>query len=181
MFDMHRQGKPAMRRREALPPPQWTPEAVEAELIEAMRWLRLAGGRAGGFGFAQARLPDRPLTPEEVIALTGAPPERADDPDEAREIEREQERLRFRMMPARRVTELEDALQWPARYLVRNGHQGSARCVGLWIVARSGGSGFAAAIKGAGIPRSMAYRLKDRGLSRISVALVEAGVPLRGA
>jgi hypothetical protein len=179
MFDMPQKGRPARNR--PAPPPPWTPEAVEAEMIEAARWLRLTAGRAGARGFALMRLHDGAMTPEQVIALTGAPPESAEDPDDQREIERERERLHFRLMPAKRVGELEAALLWPARHLVAAGQSAPARCVNLWIVSKSGGANFARAIRAAGVPRHLAYRLKDRGLARIAGALTVEGVPLRHA
>ncbi len=95
----------------------WKPETVEAELIEAARWLHHAGGRAGPQGFVGSRLHDAPLSLTEHIEAFGGPPERADLDDE-REEERERDRLHYRMMSAARIDQLQAALRWPARSVV---------------------------------------------------------------
>lgn len=177
MFDA---GTPARRAPgSALPvgAPGWTPDAVEAELIEAARWLYHAGGRAGPMGFVGSRLHDAPLSLHEHIEAFGGPPERADLDDEA-EQERQRERLHYRLMSAERVDQLEAALRWPARYVAPR-QPDAARALQAWIAAKAARRGFAPVCRSRGLNRTLAYRWKDRALTIISVGLTVSRVPPR--
>ncbi len=157
--------------------PGWTPETVEAELIEAARWLYHAGGRAGPLGFVGSRLHDAPLSLHEHIEAFGGPPERADLDDE-KEEEHEAERLHYRMLPAARLDQLDAALRWPARYVAPR-HPDAARALQAWIAAQAARRGFAPICRERGLNRTLAYRWKDRALSLIAVGLTISRVPPR--
>ena len=177
MFD----GPPPARRKPTAPAkpaaPSWTPEAVEAEMIEAARWLWITAGRAGPQGFVCSRFHDAPLSLAEHIEMFGDVPERADLDDE-RDEERDRERLHYRMLPARRIDQLEDALGWPARYVAPR-RPDAARAVQCWIAARAVRTSFARLLRERGIPRQTAYRYRDRALREISVGLTLDRVPIR--
>lgn len=160
-------------RAEAGPPAApvegWTPERAGAALVEALRWLRGAGGRVGPAGFGGMQWQAKALTVEEFLEAWGFLPESANDPDDAPPV-----RIQA---TAAQVTRHLDAIEWPARYLA--GHDGSRQMVALWANCKAYRRPFNAAVKARGtIDRSLAYRLRDRGLSLISVALSRDGVPL---
>lgn len=75
------------------------------------------------------------------------------------------------------VSRHEAALAWPAVYLCP-AHHGSARMCGLWATSRAYRRSFDQSLKARGVGRSLAYRLRDRGLSLIAQGLDRDGVPL---
>ena len=146
----------------ALPPgPDWTPEEVGEQLVEALRWARHAAGRTGPGGMSTIRLPFIPTLEAHLDEGWGLP-ERADDPEDAV--------LRLPTSPAL-VSRHMAALQWQASYLVP-AHVGSSRVLGLWLRCRVSRRSFDAAIKDwPHLSRANAYRLRDRGLSLIAQGL----------
>lgn len=151
------------------PEPQWTPDAAGKALIEALRWLRHAGGRVGPAGMVSARLPEAVLSLDDFAAAGWGLPETADDPNDAPP-------LRVQLTGAQ-VTRHLAALEWPARYLAE--HEGSRCMVALWARCKAHRRPFNEAVKARGtIHRAMAYRLRDRGLSMIAQGLDRDRVPL---
>ncbi|MEW5421926.1 hypothetical protein [Amorphus sp. 3PC139-8] len=75
-----------------------------------------------------------------------------------------------------RVSQLERALWWPARYL--DGHSGWARVLHCWIRCRvTRGVNFNHAVDERGWSRATAYRARDRALARIAQGLTNDGIP----
>lgn len=137
-------------------------------LIEALRWARYAAGRTGPAGFVGMRLPEAVLSMEDRLAL-GWDAAVESDPEDVFQ-------MRFRPSAAA-ISRHEAALHWPATYLCPD-HHGSARMCGLWAASKAYRRSFDGALKARGVHRSLAYRLRDRGLSLISQGLDRDGVQL---
>lgn len=152
------------------PAAQWTPELVGNALVEAMRWAA-AQGPVGPKGFSYVRLPFAATLDDHLDEGWGLPEVAGqDEPTEGRP-------LRILLPPAV-VSRHRAALEWPARYLCPD-HVGSARALGLWVACKATGRSFDGALKArATIHRSVAYRLRDRGLSLVSMGLARDGVPV---
>lgn len=153
----------------APPADQWTPKAVGEAMVDSLRWVRRAAGRVGPAGMVAARLPEVFLSPEDRLALGW---------DAAVEPDPEDMRPAICRPTAAQISRHLDAIEWLGRYLVAEGRVGSARMVGLWAACRAYRRPFAAAVKAKGLDRSLAYRLRDRGLSLISQGLDRNGIPL---
>lgn len=162
----------AIRATDARPDPQdqWTPKAVGEAMIEALRWARWAAGRTGPAGYVGLRLPEAALSAEDRVALGwDAVSGSADDPTDLPPP---------RIRPsAAQVSRHQHALEWAAIYLCPEYH-GSARMVGLWAASKAYRRSFDGALKARGVHRSLAYRLRDRGLSLIAQGLDRDRVPL---
>lgn len=164
-------GVPARAALDACPAPveTWTPKLVGERLVEAVRWAGRSAGRVGPAGLSTVRLAYLAhLDPDwGIIEVAG------DDRPEERQ-------LRIPPTP-RQITAYEDALDWPRRYLCPE-YEGSARILALWVRCKVTRSSFNAAVKARGtIARVTAFRLRDRGLSLISVRLDRDRVPLPSA
>lgn len=152
-------------REENIEPEIWTPKRTGEELVEAVRWARVAAGSVG----PSARMSSSPellMTQVERLAEGWPGIEELDLPKRPRPYS-----------PAR-VSQLERALWWPATYLP--GHAGWARVLHCWIRCRiTRGVKFAQAIEERGWSRPTAYRARDSALSRIAQGLTKNGI-LRG-
>jgi len=161
----------AIRATDARPDPQeqWSPRLVGEALIEALKWARWAAGRTGPAGYFGLRLPEAALSADDRLALGwDAAPGSADDPADLPPP---------RIRPtAAQVSRHMAALEWPAVYLCPN-HYGSARMCGLWAASKAYRRSFDGALKARGVHRSLAYRLRDRGLSLIAQGLDRDRVP----
>lgn len=154
------------------PPPRaedgWTPKAVGEALIDALRWARHAAGRTGPAGMVSAHMPEAILSMEDRLAL-GWDAAVTLDPDDQRPV--------ILRPSSQQVSRHLAALEWPADYLLPD-HPGSARTLGLWAACKAYRRPFDRAVRERGIHRSMAYQLRDRGLSLIAQGLDRDGVPL---
>ncbi|WEX77976.1 hypothetical protein PYH37_002820 [Sinorhizobium numidicum] len=137
----------------------WTPKLVGDELLEAVRWANRSAGPIG-----PARV--RSAMPDLAMILTdrdfeGWPP----IPDlEAWPMRR--------AIPPARVSQLERALWWQARYLADQ--SGPARVLKHWVRARlTKGMTFGQAIERRGWSRPTAYRARDRALAIIAMGLTD--------
>ena len=147
------------------PDDQWSPKLVGEALIEALRWARYAAGKTGPAGYTGMRLPEALLSPEDRLALGWDAAIEA-DPEDARS-------MRVQLSSAQ-VSRHEAALEWAANYLCPD-HHGSARMVGLWAASKAYRRSFDGALKARGVGRSLAYRMRDRGLSLIAQGLDRDG------
>lgn len=154
-----------MTYRDDPPPDHWTPELVEERLIEAVRFVAHAAGRAGPAGFSSG-LPEFHPTLEDFLAEGWGLP---DPPDE------EEETAPAKPTPDQVERHLA-AVAWVADYLAPE-HPGRARAVNAWIFAQAHRRPFAKVIRERGMSRSFAYRLRDQGLSILSQRLDAEGVP----
>ncbi len=146
-------------------PPQpgatWTPQVAGEALIEAFRWVHRFGGQVGPKGYSRiGAISFRATLDDHLEEGWGLPEVAGDDDLEARPL--------VLPPPPEVVTRHLDALEWTGRYL--SDHIGSARTVGLWAACKARRMSFERAVEGR-MARSAAYRLRDRGLSLISVGL----------
>ena len=145
----------------------WTPEVVEARLIEAVRYVQRVGGRAGPAGYISLMPEFRP-TLEDFLAEGWPLP---DDDEEAGET------AMMLQLPAHAVSQRLAALVWVADLLAPS-HLGYARAVNAWIMARVYNLPFKVVLRDRKIGRQVAYTHRDRGLALLSVRLDRAGVPV---
>ncbi len=143
----------------------WTPARAGEQLVAAMKWARFAAGRVGPAGIRSGQPAYMP-TDDEYFEDFGL--REVADPEDVPP-------MRIQPSPAQ-ISRHEAALQWPAIYLVGEGREGSAKMVGLWAACKAYRRPFASAVKERGIPRGLAYQLRDRGLSLISQSLARDGV-----
>jgi hypothetical protein len=156
------------------PAPKWTPEAVEAQLVEALRWAKYNAGRVGpaGIGGVSGVFSLVSTLEDHMEEGWGIPEVAGDDvPDE--------KQIRPAATPEQ-ITRHEAALQWPADYLLPD-YKGSARMVGLWCACQVGKRSFNGVCKARGVDRHAAMQLRDRGLSLISQGLTRDGVPVEAS
>ncbi len=160
--------KPRLARVAALPEPQWTPELVGDALVTAMRWAA-SQGPVGPRGYNHVRFAFSASLDDHLDEGWGLPEVAGqDEPPEDRPL-----RL---MLPPAVVSRHRAALEWPATYLCP-ADVGSARALGLWAACKATGRSFDGALKArATMHRSVAYRLRDKGLSLVSVGLARDGV-----
>lgn len=147
-------------------PEVWTPELVNKRLVEAVRWVRFHGGPVGPSGVKSCMPSYRPSLEDHLEEGWGLP-EVADD---------EAEPARPKPLPPtpEMVEKLIDALTWVSRYVAPT-NPGSARMLALWLRCKVYRRDFEDDLAGR-VSRGHAYRLRDRGLSLIAVALTNAGV-----
>lgn len=154
------------------PPPleTWTPKLVSERMVAALRWATYSGGRVGPSGIVGSMPAFNPSLEDHLEEGWGIPEVAGDD-------EPEPKRLVVNATAAQ-ITAHEEALLWPARYLYP-AHEGSARMLCLWLRCKVLRRPFDEVVKRRGtISRATAFRLRDRGLSIISVALDREGRPL---
>lgn len=148
------------------PPDHWTPELVEARLVEALRWVRFTAGRVGP-GAVRSAMPVYVPQLADYLEEGWGLPERAPDDDlEARP----------HMPGAEEISQLEAALSWVGAILAPRSVE-MARAVNAVAFSKACAIPFSRIAKQRGISRATAYRLRDRGLSIISVHLDQEGVP----
>lgn len=151
---------------------QWSPKLVGERLIEAVRWARYSAGPVGPSGI-RSGMPNFSLSLEERLEEGWGLPDCPDD----EEVEARKKKLRIATTPAQ-VTAYLAALEWPALYLVPD-RAGDARVLNLWVRCRVYSLSFSEAVdRRQYLSRAMAYRMRDRALSVISVALDRDGVSL---
>lgn len=151
---------------------QWTPKLVGDRLIEAVRWARYSAGPVGPAGI-RSGMPSVAMTLEERFEEGWGFPDFPDD----EEVEARKQKLRIAPTPAQITAHLA-ALEWPARYLVPD-RAGDARVLNLWVRCKVYSMSFSEAVdRRQYLSRAMAYRMRDRALSIISVALDRDGVAL---
>lgn len=147
----------------------WTPKLVGEALVDALRWVRYAAGRTGPAGMVSAAMPEAILSAEDRLALGW---------DAAIEADAEDRPPLLLRPSAQQVSRHLEALEWPAVYLLPD-HKGSARMLGLWAAYKAYRRPFDAAVKERGVHRSMAYQLRDRGLSLIAMGLTRKKVSVQ--
>lgn len=153
-------------------PDQWSPKLVGERLVEAVRWARYHAGPVGPSGI-RSGMPTVALTIEERLAEGWGLP---DGPDEE-EVALRERKLRIAPSPEK-ISAYLDALEWPTRYLVPE-RAGDARVLNLWVRCKVYARPFNEAVdRRQFLSRAMAYRMRDRALVTISVALDRDGVPL---
>lgn len=151
---------------------QWSPKLVGERLVEAVRWARYNAGPVGPAAM-RGGLPAFAPTLEDRLAEGWGLP---DGPDEEEMALRER-RLRIAPSPEK-ISLYLNALEWPARYLVPE-RAGDARVLNLWVRCKVYARPFNEAVdRRQFLSRAMAYRMRDRALSTISVALDRDGVAL---
>ncbi len=151
---------------------QWRPKLVGERLVEAVRWARYHAGPVGPTGI-RSGMPTVALTMEERLAEGWGLP---DGPDEEEKALRER-KLRIAPSPEK-ISAYLDALEWPARYLIPE-RAGDARVLNLWVRCKVYSRPFNEAVdRRQFLSRAMAYRMRDRALVTISVALDREGVPV---
>lgn len=158
-----------MMHRE-LPPDVWTPKRVKEVLAEAVKWVRRSTGPVGPSGIRGSMPAYIPTLEDHLEEGWGLPEVAGDDEPDDRKLE-------LPVTPER-ADYLMRSLSWVAVYLINDNHRGSGLMVSRWM-AHSGGKGsggFNAAIRRAGVSRTHAYRLRDRGLSLIAQGLTKDGV-----
>ncbi|MCA1776098.1 MAG: hypothetical protein LC676_10950 [Loktanella sp.] len=147
-------------------PEQWTPDLLEAQLIEAVQFAARTFGRTGPADVGSAMPEFRPTLDDFLENGWGLP----EPPDE------DEETTPALPSPAQ-VSRHMAALEWVADYLARD-HPARARAVNAWIVSKATGVPFSKIIRRKGMQRSFAYTQRDRGLSLLSQILDERGVPV---
>ncbi len=151
---------------------QWSPKLVGERLVEAVRWARYNVGPVGPSGM-RSGLPTFAPTLEDRLAEGWGLP---DGPDEE-EKQMAQRRLRIAPSPEK-ISFYLSALEWPAHYLVPH-RAGDARVLNIWVRCKVYSRPFNEAVdRRQYLSRAMAYRMRDRALSTISVGLDRDGVPL---
>lgn len=138
----------------------WTSKAVKDTLVEAVRWVRYSGGPVGPAAIRSC-MPHYAATLDDHLEEGWGLPESADDELEVTEM---------RISPTpERVDELVDALTWISRFVTAT-NPGSARMLSLWLRCRVERHNFVEALGGK-VSRGHAYRMRDRALSLIAIAL----------
>lgn len=151
---------------------QWNPKRVGDALIEAVTWARYCGGPVGPSGIRSAMPSYNPTWEDRLTEGWGLP----DGPDEEEQAARERN-LRRATTPEQ-VSRHLAALEWPAIYVAKN-NPGDARVLALWVKCKVYRRPFNAAVdRRKYLTSSLAYRMRDRALSAISVGLDRDGVPL---
>lgn len=154
-------------RNQSPPPDHWTPDLVEARLVDAVRWMRFSGGGVGPASIRSAMpifIPSLRDFAEEGWGL----PERADEDEDLE--------TRERPPTLEEIAALEDALTWVGGIIAPRDID-MARAVNAAVFAKAYDIPFTAVIRRRRMDRRTAYRLRDRGLSVISVVLDQRGVP----
>lgn len=164
----------------------WTPKLVGERMVEAVRWAAFTGGKVGPGGIKGSMPSFNPTLDDHLDEGWGLPETAGDEePGNGKRL--------VVQATAAQITAYEAALNWPAVYLYP-AHEGSARLLCLWVRCKVHRRPFEGAIKARysrmvqrdgdkaqrewGMSRATAFRLRDRGLSIISVGLDRDGVPL---
>ncbi|WP_226341007.1 hypothetical protein [Gemmobacter serpentinus] len=142
----------------------WTPKLVGERFVAALRWATYSGGAVGPAGIRGSMPAYNPTMDDHLDEGWGLPEVAGDgEPGDGKRL--------VVQATAAQVTAYEAALIWPAVYLYP-AYEGSARMLCLWARCKARRVSFDAAVKRRGtIARATAYRMRDRGLSIISVGL----------
>ena len=139
----------------------WTPKLVKARLVEATLWVKHYGGPVGPTGVKSSMPTYKASLDDHLEEGWGLPEIAGDDAPEDK---------RRPLPPSAEMIEAHmDALTWVAQYVAKT-HPESARLLALWVRCKVYRRDFDRAIEGKQ-SRSHAYRLRDRALSLISLAL----------
>jgi hypothetical protein len=150
-----------MNRREELE--TWTPKLVGDRMLAALRWATYSGGPVGPSGIKGSMPAFNPTLDDHLEEGWGLPEVAGDEGAEERKL--------VLNVSAAQVSAHEAALNWPARYLYP-AHEGSARMLGLWLRCKVYRRDFGEVVKRRGVmSRASAFRLRDRGLTTISMGL----------
>ncbi len=149
----------------------WTPDLVGKRMTAALRWATYSGGAVGPAGIRGSMPAYNPTLDDHLDEGWGLPEAAGDDePGGGKRL--------IVQATAAQITAHEAALSWPAVYLYP-AHDGSARMLCLWLRCKVFRRPFDEAVKRRGtISRATAFRLRDRGLSIISIGLDKDGVKL---
>ncbi|ABS14250.1 hypothetical protein I6H96_02645 [Brucella anthropi] len=79
-------------------------------------------------------------------------------------------------IPARKISQMEAAIQWPMHYLKE--HDGPRNVLSVYLRCKAYRKPFGQACKRLGWPRATAYRARDKALSLIAQGLNSDGIPL---
>lgn len=129
----------------------WTPEMVQARLVEAARVVEATVRRPGPSKSAN-------LWPQIVRDWADIMDHKAEDQRVVRFISRAQ------------INRMEEALLWPGRYL--KDEPGAGRVLRSFLQARAFRRSFSHEIKAKGWSTGTAYRSRDRALSIIALCLM---------
>jgi hypothetical protein len=150
-----------MNRREELE--TWTPKLVGERMLAAVRWATYSGGPVGPSGIKGSMPAFNPTLDDHLEEGWGLPEVAGDEGFEERKL--------VLNISAAQVTAHEAALNWPALYLYPS-HEGIARMLGLWLRCKVYRRDFGEAVKRRGtMSRASAFRLRDKGLTVISIGL----------
>ena len=139
----------------------WTPDLVQEAISEALRWLRHAGANDGPRSYGSG-MPKPALSIEERLAAGWDAVADSDDAE-------------VRLNPDRaQIARYESALLWVPDILAPI-DEDMARMVNVYCACKAFSHSFSRNIT---IDRASAYRLKDNGLVRLSVALDRRGEPV---
>lgn len=150
----------------------WTPKLAGDRMAAALRWATYNGGKVGPGGIRGSMPSFNPTLDDHLDEGWGLPEAAGQDDDI------EPPKRLIVQATAAQITAYEAALSWPAVYLYP-AHEGSARMLCLWLRCKVHRRPFEDAVKRRGtISRATAFRLRDRGLTIISMGLDKDGVPL---
>lgn len=157
-----------MTRREDIE--TWTPKLAGERMIAAVRWASYSGGTVGPAAIRGSMPAFNPTLDDHLDEGWGLPEVAGDDTPADRRL--------FLNVTAAQISAHEAALGWPSRYLYPD-HEGSGRMLCLWLRCKAHRRSFDDAVKRRGlISRATAFRLRDRGLTMISMGLARDRVPL---
>lgn len=152
-------------------PETWTPDLVGKRLCAAVRWATYSGKAVGPAGICGSMPAFNPTLDDHLDEGWGLPEVAGDE-------ETGDGKRLVVQATASQITQHEAALLWPVIYL-HPAHEGSARMLCLWVRCKVHKRSFDDAVRRRGtISRATAFRLRDKGLSIISIGLDRAGVPL---
>lgn len=134
----------------------WDDKMVERRLIEAVR-IAEAAVKSPRPKNAVAAWPSHLYDADDLLGQT---------PDESGA---------GRVVPRFRITEMEEAIMWQAKYL--KGHDGPARVLRTYIRCKVYRISFNEVVKQKGWSRASAYRARAKALSLIAYCLMRDGVP----
>lgn len=139
----------------------WTPKLVKARLVAATLWVKHYGGPVGPSGVKSSMPSYKASFEDHMDEGWGIPEVAGEDPadDKGRPLPPSAEEVEAHL----------DALMWVSSFVAKT-HPESARILALWLRCKVYRRDFDRAI-GDRQSRGHAYRLRDRALSLISVAL----------
>lgn len=146
----------------------WTTKLVADCMIDAVRWARRTGAPVGPADI-RGSMPTFIASLDDHLDEGWGFPETAGDDDP-------QDSALVLPASAEDIQRLERALMWPGKYLVTD-YPASAQMLSLWLrhKTQGAGKGFDGAVRKYGLSRGHAYRLRDRGLSKIAIGLTIDG------
>lgn len=143
----------------------WTPAMVDDRIVDAVRLVHQVGGPVGpkvfGRGWPQVAKVFEALNEFDLVELDSLP----NDPEDARPS-----RPRI---SAKRVSEMEAALYWPAQYLAT--HQGCRNVFNLWLRCKAHRKNFRKACSKAGWSEATSKRRRWQASMLIASGLMRDG------